>query len=85
MTKKDKLLERFLSVPKDFTFDELKTLLRSLGYEEYTKGKTSGSRVAFVHLIYNENILIHKPHPGKILNRIYLKKIIHDLTLKQII
>ena len=85
MTKKDKLLERFLSIPKDFTFDELKTLLRSLGYEEYNKGKTSGSRVAFVHLIYNENILIHKPHPGKILNRIYLKKIIHDLTLKQII
>ena len=26
MTKKDKLLERFLSVPKDFTYDELKTL-----------------------------------------------------------
>jgi predicted RNA binding protein YcfA (HicA-like mRNA interferase family) len=85
MTKKDKLLERFLSIPKDFTFDELKTLLRSLGYLEDNKGKTSGSRVAFVHLIYNENILIHKPHPGKILNRIYLKKIIHDLTLKQII
>jgi predicted RNA binding protein YcfA (HicA-like mRNA interferase family) len=85
MTKKDKLLERFLSIPKDFTFDELKTLLRSLGYEEDKKGKTSGSRLAFVHLIYNENILIHKPHPGKILNRIYLKKIIHDLTLKQII
>jgi predicted RNA binding protein YcfA (HicA-like mRNA interferase family) len=85
MTKKDKLLERFLSIPKDFTFDELKTLLRSLGYEEDNQGKTSGSRVAFVHLIYNENILIHKPHPGKILNRIYLKKIIHDLTLKQII
>jgi len=85
MTKKDKLLERFLSIPKDFIFDELKTLLRSLGYEEDNKGKTSGSRVAFVHLIYNENILIHKPHPGKILNRIYIKKIIHDLTLKQII
>ena len=40
MTKKDKLLERFLSIPKDFTFDELKTLLRSLGYLEDNKGKT---------------------------------------------
>jgi len=85
MTKKDKLLERFLSVHKDFTFDELKTLLQSMGFEVENKGKTSGSRVAFVHLIYNENILIHKPHPSKILNRVYLKKIIEDLTLKQII
>jgi hypothetical protein len=62
----------------------LQKLLRVKQIED-NKGKTSGSRVAFVHLIYNENILIHKPHPGKILNRIYLKKIIHDLTLKQII
>jgi hypothetical protein len=31
MTKKDKLLERFLSVPKDFTNDELKTVLNNLG------------------------------------------------------
>lgn len=42
MTKKNKLLERFLSVPKDFTFDELKTLLQSMGFEVENKGKTSG-------------------------------------------
>jgi len=47
MTKKDKLLERFLSMPKDFSYQELKTLLNSLGYEESNLGKTSGSRVLF--------------------------------------
>ncbi len=85
MTKKDKLLVRFLSIPKDFTFDELSTLLQNRGFEVENKGKTSGSRVAFVHVNFNKHILIHKPHPGKIINRVYLKNIIVDLTLKQII
>jgi hypothetical protein len=51
MTKKDKLLERFLSMPKDFSYQELKTLLNSLGYEESNLGKTSGSRVLFLNVI----------------------------------
>lgn len=85
MTKKDKLLLRFLSIPKDFTFDELSSLLQSMGFEIENKGKTSGSRVAFVHVSFNKHILIHKPHPNKIMNRIYLKNIIVELTLNQII
>jgi predicted RNA binding protein YcfA (HicA-like mRNA interferase family) len=85
MTKKEKLLERFLRIPKDFTFDELTTLLLSMGFEIENKGKTSGSRVAFVHVNFNKHILIHKPHPGKIINSVYLKNIIIDLTLKQIL
>jgi predicted RNA binding protein YcfA (HicA-like mRNA interferase family) len=56
-----------------------------MGFEVENKGKTSGSRVAFVHVNFNKHILIHKPHPGKIINRVYLKNIIVDLTLKQII
>jgi hypothetical protein len=85
MTKKDKLLERFLTFPNDFTFDELKTLLESMGFEVENKGKTSGSRVAFVHINFKKHILIHKPHPSKIINKIYLKQIKVELTLKQII
>jgi hypothetical protein len=85
MTKKVKLLERFLSIPKDFTFDEHTTLLLSMGFEIENKGKTSGSRVAFVHVDFNKHILIHKPHPSRIINSVYLKNIIIDLTLKQII
>lgn len=43
MTKKDKLLERFFAQPKDFTYNELRTMLNGLGYQEYHLGKTSGS------------------------------------------
>ena len=75
MTKKDKLLERFLALPNDFSFDELKSLLESMGFEIENKGKTSGSRVAFVHINFRRHILIHKPHPSKIINKIYLKQI----------
>ncbi len=85
MTKKDKLLVRFLSIPKDFTFDELSTLLQNMGFEVENKGKTSGSRVAFIHINFKKHILIHKPHPSKIINKIYLKQIKVELTLKQII
>lgn len=64
MSKDEKLLKRFLARPKNFTYDELRKLLKSFGYAEDQQGKTSGSRVAF----YNENtqhiIRLHKPHPG---------------------
>ncbi len=85
MTKKDKLLERFLALPNDFTFDELKSLLESMGFEIENKGKTSVSRVAFVHINYSKHNLIQKPHPSKIINKIYLKQIKMELTLKKII
>lgn len=33
MSRKDKLLEKLLQKPKDFTFDEMVSLLSYLGYE----------------------------------------------------
>lgn len=33
MSKKDKLTSRLLKIPKDFTFDEMKSLLSYFGYE----------------------------------------------------
>ena len=50
MGREEKLIARFLSKPVDFTYNELRKLLKKLGYEESQSGKTSGSRVAF----YNE-------------------------------
>ena len=49
MTKIDKLIERLLSIPKDLTYTELSKILNYFGYIETTKGKTSGSRVMFMH------------------------------------
>lgn len=64
MGKKEKLIHRLKSRPKDFTFDDAKTLLRYLGYIQSNKGKTSGSRVMFVSKRHG-SIALHKPHPGK--------------------
>ena len=50
MGREEKLIASFLSKPVDFTYNELKKLLKKLCYEESQSGKTSGSRVAF----YNE-------------------------------
>lgn len=75
MSKKDKIIKRFLSQPKDFTWDELVSLLTSFGYELSNAGKTSGSAVKFRHAKYGE-IRLHKPHPAKIIKPYLIKDII---------
>jgi hypothetical protein len=67
MSKIDKLVVRMLSRPKDFTYAEAKILLRSMGFEEIRKGKTSGSRVKFQRSTDKVSILLHKPHPNEII------------------
>ena len=47
MSKLEKAKERLLSRPKDYTYSEARCLLSQLGFEENSKGKTSGSRVKF--------------------------------------
>jgi len=79
MSKKEKLLKRLLSKPKDFTYDELRTLLHLLGYIEDNKGKTSGSRVAFYHADSKDIIRIHKPHPGNELKSYVIETVIEKL------
>ncbi len=79
MSKFDKLKERLLNEPKDFTYDELKTVLSGMGYTESNKGKTSGSRVAFLNTADNHIIRIHKPHPKNIIKQYALRFIIEEL------
>lgn len=74
MSRKDKLLVRFLTLPKDFAWLELKALLEYFGFEESQAGKTSGSRVRFYQDSYPP-IMLHKPHPEKILKYYQLKYI----------
>ena len=38
MGTKDKLKKRFMSLPSDFTFEELERLLTSIGYVKSNKG-----------------------------------------------
>ncbi|MCI9132992.1 MAG: type II toxin-antitoxin system HicA family toxin [Lachnospiraceae bacterium] len=67
MSKLEKAKERIQLKPKDYTYTEGKSLLSQLGFAEYTKGKTSGSRVKFYREKDQKIILLHKPHPGDIM------------------
>lgn len=79
MSKKEKLTERLLSRPKDFTFEELTTLLNRLGYTLLAGGKTGGSRVAYVNGD-GDYIRLHKPHPRNILKQYQIDDVIYVLS-----
>lgn len=81
MGKKDKLMLRLLNNPKDFTFDELTTLLKGLGFELSNAGGTSGSAVKFIHPETKHIIRLHKPHPSPILKQYLIKYIISELKM----
>lgn len=85
MTKIDKLVERLLSIPKDFTYPELCKVLNHFGYVETTKGKTSGSRVMFIHEKADMPIRLHKPHPKPVLKEYAIKQIIEELKRENFI
>lgn len=74
MGKKEKLINRLKSNPKDFTFEEMKALLEILGFVMSNKGKTSGLRVKFIK--NDVPIILHKPHPIKELLEYQIKQII---------
>ena len=77
MSQKDKLLARLKSKPKDFTFDEAKSLLESFNYVMSLSGKTSGSCVCFVR---NQKVFrMHKPHPRKELLAYQIKELMDEL------
>ncbi len=85
MGKKEKLIERLKSKPKDFTFEEAETLLGYLSYIRSNKGKTSGSRVIFTSTENHAPILLHKPHPRKELLEYQIKQLIQVLQQEDLI
>jgi len=78
LSKKEKLTIRLLSRPKDFTFEELTTLLGFFRYKQVSLGKASGSRVAFTNG-EGDFIRFHKPHPRNILKPYQVADIITAL------
>ncbi len=73
MSSKAKLTRRFLSMPSDFTFDELVSFLKAFGYEMDDRGRTSGSAVRFHNEELNSDIYIHRPHPDNTVKKYVLK------------
>ena len=64
MSKYEKAKKRILNIPSDYQYLEARYLLGKMGFEEFNKGKTSGSRVKFYRASDQRIILLHKPHPG---------------------
>lgn len=60
-------------------------LLGRLGYTEESRGRTSGSRVAFVHSPSKHIIRLHKPHPGNTLRRYQIDALIEALRDREVI
>jgi len=67
LSRVDKLYDKLMSKPTDFTYDEAKKLLSAYNFKEYNKGKTSGSRVIFIRETDSKTFYLHKPHPKNVL------------------
>lgn len=77
MSRKDKLLNKLKKCPKDFTWDELCTLLGQYGYHiEKKRGK--GSHTIFKDEL-NRQIRTPRPQPQNIIKPHYLKIIYQTL------
>ncbi|MEI7901151.1 MAG: type II toxin-antitoxin system HicA family toxin [bacterium] len=79
MSKSDKLLARLLATPppKDFTWDELVTLLKGKGFEPLTS--SGGSARKFYHHERGTLIRLHEPHPQRTLKTYMIKEVIGKL------
>jgi hypothetical protein len=84
VSQQEKLSQRFLAKPKDFTWSELKTLLGSFGYQEASGGKTGGSRRRFTHAS-RAPIMLHKSHPDETLKAYQVTQIITFLRVERLI
>lgn len=85
MSRRDKLLKRFLDRPADFGIDEMSRLLEDFGYKRMRTGKTAGSRAAFVHRTDGHIIRLHRPHPGSIMKKYQLELVEEALRAKGLI
>ncbi|WP_295672232.1 type II toxin-antitoxin system HicA family toxin [uncultured Mucilaginibacter sp.] len=81
MSRQEKSVSRLLSVPKDFTWEELIKVLTLFGYQELKGGKTGGSRRRFAD--EKKNIItLHKPHPANIVKGYAIHEVILELKAK---
>ena len=81
MSKIEKLILKFRTIPKDLTWEELVKILNHYNYQEKTqKGKTGGSRRKYINKKL-DIISLHKPHPSNIVKQYVIKQLIEKLEL----
>jgi hypothetical protein len=74
MSKLERVIERFLSQPVDFSWGELKSLLEVFGCFSGSGGSTGGSRITFLHP-HHPPVILHKPRPTPILKRYQIDQV----------
>lgn len=74
MTRRDQILRRLLTRARDFSWEELVTLLRGFGYGPLGGGKTGGSRVRFLHESCPP-IILYRPQPSSVLKPYQLDQV----------
>lgn len=80
MSTKKKLIDRFLSMPADFAYDELVRLFAISGFVECSKGRTSGSRIEFVNQEEGKTFMKHRPHPDNKIKLYVMKQVLEYLS-----
>jgi hypothetical protein len=78
MSSIEKLMARFVSKPKDFSWGEL---VRLLNYFGYTQETGSGSRRRFVSDHYR-SIILHEPHLKGIL-KMYQLNLVYEILKEE--
>lgn len=76
MSKLSKAIARLLEKPVDFTWDELVTLMKALGFELRTSG---GSGRKFLDVTSGAVLFLHEPHPSKVLKVYQIRAVIQFL------
>lgn len=77
MNKKEKLIKRFRTLPRDSTFEEVVSLFQSFGFELENKGATSGSRIKFYNEADQNAYIMHRPHPSNIIKGYMMRDILN--------
>ncbi len=85
MSRHEKLREKLLRLPRNFTYDELVTLLGGYGYISAERRRASGSAVMFFNVKLNDKIMFHRPHPEKEMKRYILELIIEKLKKNELL
>ena len=76
MSKHTKALRRLASTPTDYTWAELVSLMKSLGYEVVQAG---GSGRKFILPKTGSTLFMHEPHPRKVLKVYQVRDAVHHL------
>jgi hypothetical protein len=85
MSQQDKLIIKFKTSSKNFSWQELTKLLTGLGFVEMPNKKTGGSRRKFFNKNRNVIINLHKPHPSPLLKEYAVKQVKDKLIEEELI